>query len=403
MAPFNNICTLDDQLCNKQWLYRVFCEKFYRVVLLFLMVGIQQQICYARRYLRPKLIYTSDLASNLCGGDERSIHGMGLLNAGMMLNGDSTGWWKGGLFNFEINSTQGRGISSSTLHDKQMISNIEAGNHPLLMWELWVHQQIGALGIRVGLQNINDDFMVQPYTKAFSSSSFDAFPTFTLNYSLPNYPLSGLGVSVGYRFSPRLVLMSAMFNGRVSNLRDDPFNVKWRLDPRNDGVMTMSELKYSSAPTARLQSTYAVGGSYHNKTFDAITGDRKYRGNFVVYGFAEHDFYRNGNKNVGVFVQASYAPKNRNIGYGYFSMGIMANGFITRGQQDKLGVALCRLNFQEQSEDNDLKLCVENAVEAFAMFHLSRWLAVKPTTYAIVSTKKPTTMVLMTRLVVTIF
>lgn len=88
-----------------------------------------------RKIIQPRLSYTGNLVGNLSGGDKRTVQWMGLADAGFQINTDSALWWKGGELNVEMIHTHGKGISSTTLHDLQGICGIEAGNHPLLIWD----------------------------------------------------------------------------------------------------------------------------------------------------------------------------------------------------------------------------------------------------------------------------
>lgn len=173
-------------------------------------------------YLQPNLAYTTDIGGNLTGGSKQAFTYMGLVDAALLLDTEKAQWWKGGLLNLGLISTHGKGISTTSLHDQQGISNIEAGNYPLIFWEVWYHQQFRNLEIRLGLQNINSDFMNQSFTGNFSGSSYAIFPTLSLNYSLPNYPIAGLGLTFTYTITNHWKIRHALFNGQVNNLQKIP-------------------------------------------------------------------------------------------------------------------------------------------------------------------------------------
>lgn len=341
-----------------------------------------------KKYLSPELNYASDIISNFSGGDKRDTQVMGIIKAGLSVDTDSAGLWKGGTFDIELMSTYGKGMSATNLHDLQGISAIEAGNHPLLFWELWYHQQFGKFGIRAGLQNINSDFMIQSYTNNFSSGSYNAFPTLSLNYSLANYPVAGLGISFSYRINNQWTVLSSIFNGKVSDLKTDRFNSHWRLNPKKDGLLSLSELKYSSDASARLSPTYAFGAVFHNKPFSPKQNPTKsYNYNYTFYTYGEHDFYKTSTKSAGIFLQGSYAPKNRNLAYGYTSIGFVMSGFFTSKHIDNVGIGLAQLYYQEL-DNTILKNSLENNIEMYFMIQLNKYISVKPSFISIISPPK---------------
>lgn len=348
--------------------------------------------------------YTGDAITNFSGGDNRSFQYMGLVEAGLIIDTDATCWWKGGSLNIEFISTHGKGVSTEILHDLQGICSIEAGNQPLLVWELWYHQQLGKFGIRGGFQNINSDFMNQPFTDAFSCGSYATFPTLSLNYSLPNYPTAGLGISLSYEINKNWSALTSVFNGRVASIaNNNRFDMDWRLNPKKDGILSMTEVKYVSDSAQFPAHMFGVGFVFHNKEFLSIkNSDKNHKNNYTVYAFGEHDFYQDKNKTAGIFLQGSYAAKNRNTVYGYSAIGLVANGFLSRSQKDVAGIGLSQLYYQA-SENNEIKNKFENTIEMFVKYELNKYLTIKPTFYTIISSPKPVITAAMVEIGVTVF
>ena len=374
------------------------------LIILFLLSVYSGIYAQNKKAVQPTLNYTGDVISNFSGGEKRTLQYMGVLNAGLQVDTDLAGWWKGGVFNVEVLSTHGKGISTTTLYDFQGICGIEAGNHALLAWELWYYQQIGKFAIRGGLMNINSDFMSQPFTDAFSGGSYAVFPTLSLNYSLPNYPTAGFGLSFSYRFNKNWQALTSLFNGRVSDIdANNRFAMDWRLNPRKDGFLSISEVKYISDSTQFPAHIFGVGVVFHNKDFSSIQkSDKSYKNNYALYAFGEHDFYQDKNRTAGVFLQGSYAVKNRNIAYAYSAIGLVANGFFSRSHTDIAGMGLTRLYYQS-SENNEIKNRVENTIEVFIKYSLNKYLTIKPTFYTIISHPNPVVTAAMIEFGITIF
>lgn len=376
---------------------------------IFAVMGFAVCLCsrgYAQseKAFMPKVNYTGDVINNFSGGERRSLQYMGLLDVGFQLGTEAARWWKGGTFSVEVLSTHGKGVSATTIYDMQAICNIEAGNHALLAWEFWYHQQLGRFGIRGGLMNITDDFMCQPFTDDFSGSSYGTFPTLSLNYSLPNYPTAGLGIAASYRINANWYVLSALFNGRVGDIGDnDRFNMKWRANPRKDGVLSMTEVKYVSDSTQFPAHLFGLGAVYHTKRFPSVRdGDRSYPNNYTLYAFGEHDFYQDADRTAGAFLQGSYAVKNRNAVYGYSAVGLVANGFFSRSHTDAAGIGLTQLYYQSAEEDA-IRNRTEHTIEVFVKYNLNRYVTIKPTFYTIISHPKTVVTAAMVELGINLF
>lgn len=364
-------------------------KKTFTIILFLLSIYIGG---YAQKKpFQPTLNYTGDLVGNFSGGDKRDLQWMGVLDAGFLFDTELARWWKGGKFNIELINIHGKGISATTLHDLQGISGIEAGNHTLLIWELWYHHQLGKLGIRAGFQNINSDFMLQPFTDAFSCGSYQTFPTLALNYSLPNYPTAGLGISLSYQINKSWSLLTSVFNGKVADInRHNRYDLNWRLKPGKDGILSVTEVKHLSDSLPNPAHVCGFGFVFHNKEFTSVRDSSKsYDNNYTFYAFGERNLYRSSTRNAGLFLQGSYSLKNRNMAYGYSAIGITANGFLSRSHQDVAGIGLSQLYYQE-TPGNSVKNKIESTLEVFIKYQINKYLSLKPTFFTIVSTSRTT-------------
>lgn len=364
-------------------------------LILFLLLTCAGNALCQRGAIKPSLTYTTNLVANFTGGDKKVVRNMGLIDAAMLFYTDSAKWWRGGILNIEVISTYGKGISINTLHDQQGISNIEAGNNPILPWELWYHQQLGSVGIRVGLQNINSDFMNTSYGGAFSCSSYGLFPTLTRNYSIASYPIAGLGISASYQLTQKMLFTTGLYNGEVSNLTDDRYNIHWKLNPSKYGILSITELRFDSYCTNSLYKTFGLGFVLHNKPFREIKNRKDEFGNYVtangnytVYAFAEHQIFRRGSKSIGALAQISYAPKDRNACYFYSSVGIIATDLLSLPLLDKIGVGFSQVSYI--NNNNELyEEEYEVTLEAFCTLNLHKKVFLKPTFFVVTDSSKP--------------
>lgn len=349
-------------------------------------------------YLQPNLAYTTDIGGNLTGGSKQAFTYMGLVDAALLLDTEKAQWWKGGLLNLGLISTHSKGISTTSLHDQQGISNIEAGNHPLIFWEVWHHQQFRNLEIRLGLQNINSDFMNQPFTGNFSGSSYAIFPTLSLNYSLPNYPVAGLGLTFTYTITNHWKIRHALFNGQVNNLQ------KYHQPP----LASQPEKRRTTRPHRnkihfpRYTSPYRHLRNRYRFSRQTLPGCNQ--PNPATYPQL-HPLYirrtrpgQNRQKKAGLFLQASYAPKNRNTAWLYTAAGIITHGFLTHKQTEQAGIGISQLHYQAPGTTTPIKTHLESTLETYIQYSLTHQLTIKPTFFTLFTTRKKTAFATLVRI-----
>lgn len=375
----------------------------FKILYLCLFLFFVNTITSQNKFFEPTLNYTADIATNLSGSKGQFVNYMGLVEAGFELDSEAAKLWNGGSFRTSFFSIHGKGHSHTSLHDVQIISNIEAGNHPFVLWELWYQQQFGRLRIKGGLQSFDSEYMVYPSGAEFSGSSYGYPPTISLNYPMPAFPVSGLGLFANYQIDDYFQFQASIYNGSVSDLEDDKTNTSWDVDIRKQGVLSTAEIKYSSDPSKHLSSTYGIGGVFQNKRISPFDEEADYTTtNYTLYGYGEHDVYKTSTKKAAAFAQISYAPKSKNIGYGYFSVGGVVEGLITSSSKDKVGVGFSNL-YYHHIVDGVKKNRAEGVVEAFVCYEINKYLSVKPTVYLVAPSSRKAMTVALLRLRINIF
>lgn len=357
---------------------------YISITSLLLFSEVQAQ---KRDAISPILNYRGGLVRNFSGGDALATRWMGLANVGFVFDTESARWWKGGVFDLEFISTHGKPISETTFHDLQVFYNLEAGNNPLLFWAMWYAQQFGKFRVRAGLQNINDTFMAHPKLMNFSGSSYGCYPTITLNYRVPNYPVAGLGVTFFYDVTPTVLLTTALYNGEVSDIKNDRFNARWPLNFHRDGLFSITELKYTSGREKTYLSSFGGGYSFHSGKFPSIYNpDYRYTNNHTMYAFGEQEVMKRNGKSLLFFLNGSYSLESRSPAYAYCAAGMVVDGLLTRSHSDQIGLGLTRLYYHEFERGRIL----EDALELYWRLDVNRYIAIKPTLFSILSTGKTT-------------
>ena len=107
--------------------------------------------------------------------------------------------WDGGQVNVSALQLRGRSLSQYYLGDLQTVSGISA-TPTTRLWEAWYQQQIvaGQVDVRVGLQSLDQEFMVSQGAAVFLNTAmgWPMLPTADLYAGGPAYPLASLGARV---------------------------------------------------------------------------------------------------------------------------------------------------------------------------------------------------------------
>lgn len=154
--------------------------------------------------------------------------------------------------------------------DLQTFSNIDAEKMLFALAVCGINWQIDDRNaLFLGVRNMNEDYFASPVTAFFTNSSCGIYPTISMNYPVPNYPVAAVGAHYRYEKalntsadgnSDALVFQASLYNGAGYNRftgRDNIFHVS----PRKDGVFGITEAQYE-----HMGSRYFLGNIlYYNK------------------------------------------------------------------------------------------------------------------------------------------
>ena len=117
---------------------------------------------------------TSEVLGNVTGGVHRGAAYDGLTQAVLQLDTQRAFGFYGGLFNVSALQIHGRNLSADNLYSLQTASGIEA-DRATRLWELWYDQKFlgeDRLDIKVGLQSLDQEFIVNPNGAYFVNTMF---------------------------------------------------------------------------------------------------------------------------------------------------------------------------------------------------------------------------------------
>jgi porin len=285
-------------------------------------------------------------------------------------------WWQGGEVYAYVLQAHGTTLTPRFVGDGQYYSNLDTGPKPQDLTELaefWYQQTFldEKLSVRVGRQDANADFAYADYAADFLNSSFTTLP----NIPLPFWPFQALGVSAWYEANPGLKVGGGVFDhGRDKN--------QWWLETANRGLFFLGQADYLPFQGSGdgLPTLIRAGLWYTNSDTWAVNKNRVYDGNYGVYFTIDRTLYREpGTEDQGLdmFVQASWAPPDRNQVDWSYGGGWVYRGPLPGRDADAVGVGFTLIAFS--SVDRELTgRTYENAVELLYSLRMNAWSVLKP-------------------------
>lgn len=317
-------------------------------------------------YFTHEASYIGDFAGNLIGGRKRGAVYLGMANIKIGFETKNLGLWQGGEFFINGAATHGSTPSEKLFGDFQVASNIEAGNHTYLH-ELWYKHSFGDALLKIGLQDLNAEFVTSEYAGSFINSSFGIPSLIADNIPVPVFPLTALGISGRYEFTESIAFQAALFDGLPESFENNQFNIDWNLHG-NDGLLVFTEFQYSTSIN-NLPGVFKAGYYYHSHLkencaeTDAL--QTVFDNNYGFYLIADQLIYSmNDNRGLGLFAQFAVSPGNVNMHNYYLGGGINYRGIFDNNGQDELGFAFANAGFNcdEMKNETTIEIFYKTAI-----------------------------------------
>ncbi len=210
--------------------------------------------------------------------------------------------------------------------DYQVYSNIDEENIPLAVSVLGLAWSTGIGNVFIGIRNLNEDYFTTPVTSLFTNSSCGMFPTLSADFTIPDYPLSSLGIHYSFR-AGRWTLETSLYNGKGHKRLTGEENV-FRFCPRSDGLLNMGMACYqNTGSTYCIGYTLVRGKPQRGRDYETPPVPKGHESDFSVWAYAEQGL----SHKVHVMVQYS-AKTNRRQGCGqYAGLGMTVECGKTEG------------------------------------------------------------------------
>jgi len=315
--------------------------------------------------------YTADNLVNMSGGIKTGYAYLGFATLDVNFDFENAGLWRGASAYLMGASTHGAEPTSTMIGDFQAVSNIEAGDL-IYIQEFWFRQNIGAFSAIVGVQDMNVEFLASEYGGYFINSSFGIISTIADNIPSPIFPLTGLGLTLGYQFNESFSLKTAIYDGNLLDFDENPYNTHWNFK-FDEGFLAIGEACFQKNRDSGLHGQLKIGAYTHNHC--PLNGsDSLFCKNTGVYAIIDHSVYSNQStgRELALFAQAGFSPKKYNNNNGYIGFGSTLKAPFAKRTEDVLGLAVATSLF------NDHVYSFESSVELTYSAALSTSITLQP-------------------------
>lgn len=297
----------------------------YKIVLIFIFLNCLKlaQAQDSIIVISNSLNFTFDTYSNVNGGKKTGTVYRSLIQIGTEIKSN---YIKNTLVNFQIAKANGQSPTNYLIGDLQTISNIDS-DVSLFLYELYVRYKKMRTMLKIGIHNLNEDFVLCRNSSDLINSSFGIPSLITVNSFASVYPKTTLGVSFTKDFS-LIKFKSALFDGfPINYFKND---LAWGIH-LYDGFVHVLELEKSIKKISFLMGTYTHSGSLnvnknnfklnsHSFLYTLICGEfdslKQY---FIQYAHSltplQHHFYVGGGIRMGYNVYRFSCFANLGIAY----------------------------------------------------------------------------------------
>ena len=310
----------------------------------------------------------SEVLGNVTGGYRRGAVYEGVTSLGLGVDTQKAFGLAGGTFNVTAYQFHGRGLTANDVPTLNALSGIEQTTRSTRLFELWYEQLLRdkTLGIRVGQQSADQEFITTEYGGLFINSGygFPTLPADDLPSGGPEYPLATPAVRIKYVPNQSLAVLVAVFNGDPagpgpgSPQARDASGTAFRL---GDGVFAIAELQYGinqGEHAPGLPGIYKVGVWYDSQPFADqrfsatgqsladpanTAGARPRRNDYSAYAVADQLLWKRPGTTdggVAVFARAMGAPADRNVVDWFVQGGVTYKAPFLARPNDTVGFAV---------------------------------------------------------------
>ncbi len=285
---------------------------------------------------------TGDFIHVFFNGSRQKIAYLGMEDLVLTLSTQKAKLWKGGTLKVHAINTHGYVPSEEMTHDMQVFDNLEAGDHTGF-FELAYEQKLGHFFLLIGQHDLNSDFMSTLYCNLYVNSSFAISPILPLNVPASIYPVTAPCVYARYEAGDKWKFRLATYAGDPGNFKDSKYNLNLAIHPR-EGNLTIGEAEYANLTGFEMAGVFKIGAYYHSGTYYAVNDSSQVKhGDYGMYLLASKRLapsFNGKGEGLNGFIQAGFAPGDRNILNYFLASGVRARGFAQNRLHDVFGIGV---------------------------------------------------------------
>lgn len=275
----------------------------------------------------------SEAVSEVGGGLRRGTVSDTVAHAAMAMDTHPLGLWAGGRLAASAVHIRSGLPSQGYVGALQAVSNFEA-EPATRLYQLWYRQQFewSDSQLKAGLIDLNQDFMAVDSAAALMNASFGLMPTLSSNVPASIYPKPGFGIEAASAWRS--------WQFQLGLFQPDPAD---RGSLFQHGHLLIGEAGYDRTVNGQLWGRYKLGiWQYRQSDTDLAQVPANDSG---VYGIVEQTLWRQGARDLGLFVQTGASPRSANAVPYYLGTGLQLHAPFRRRPNDLFaaGVAHARV------------------------------------------------------------
>ncbi len=327
--------------------------------------------------LALELLYTGEAFGNTRGGlrTNKAVAYRGNLDIVITGDLDKLGCLPGGRVFVYGQNGHGPSFSDTYVGDFQYVSNIDAMPFTQISeywWEKYFLDE--RLGFVLGKQDANANFAAVELAQDFLNSSFGLHPTIPL----PTFPDPAMGAVVLYRLSDKYSIQAGIFDGAA-------MGEGWGFSGTGE---TFSMVEFESENDFfGKHGEFHIAAWYHNGEWESLSAYREdpYRGCYgchvefeqmlIQLPLDEEEEGSDVHRGLGMFMQYSWSPKNRNPFHEYMGAGLVVRAPFAARMDDSLGIGIARMRIHDPDVAH---VAPETAIEFFYKAQLCERMMIQP-------------------------
>lgn len=303
--------------------------------------------------------YTADYWNVLDGGIKEGANLISSLDAAVELDGEALFGLSNSKAKIRVVHISGGDVNANRVGSAEGISDLEAETNSLKLQEAWVEQKFadGAFRVRIGVQDLNEDFADTEITDNFSKPTMHLMPTLMYsgsNNTASTYPDPALGVTAEYAPTQLYYVRAGVFDGAAGS-PNKKSGTHLELDS-SEGAMIIAEAGFTPrirGEEYREPNKLALGYWRYTKDQQDLAMAGKKEVNQGIYALMAYEFYadREG-RTLGAFVKGGISDEDTHQIDFDIQTGVVGRGFVPTRPLGEFGVGYT----QAENSDDYLKV-----------------------------------------------